>query len=276
MNSNNKDSSISSNPHVGDLLPGYIDNSLPDTELAIVRAHLDTCDACRADYVDLRATRAMLQQMPVVPTPRSFVLTEEMARRARKPSLLERILSPRLAPTFAGGSVLAFVLLVFLFATSTTSVSVSAPQVMSGLVAHATESSAPVDGARLAPDTAPQANEFSPGVIATTAAGEAPTALALGAAPNNNAAPAPVTPDTSAVTNAQSLPEGTPYYYLPSTKATDSTTIASGLANEPGVTAYSGNYTTTPPVSGTSILELGLLALGIALAAAAIIARLRA
>jgi hypothetical protein len=281
MNIDNKDNNINSNPHVGELLPGYLDGSLPAADVAAVRAHLDTCDAFRADYADLQATRAMLQQMPVVLTPRSFVITEETAARVRKPSLLERIFTPRFAPTFAGGSVVAFVLLVFLFATSTTSTYVSAPQVTSGLFAQVTESSTPSDASRIAQNSDAQPKQSGPGAVATTAASEQPTMSAMGAAPNN-AAPSLATPDPLAITSAP-LPEGTPtgdtsgtgYSFAPSAQSPESATTASDLANEPGMTTYSGNYTTTPPVSGNSILELGLLALGLALAAAAIIARRR-
>ncbi len=275
MNIDNKDNNINSNPHVGDLLPGYLDSSLPAADLAAVRAHLDTCDACRADYADLQATRTMLQQVPVILTPRSFVITEEMAARVRKPSLLERIFTPRFAPTFASGSVVAFLLLIFLFATSNGSAPVNAPQATTAFSAHAAESSTPSDQARIAPNADTQPKQPGSGVAATTAAGAEPTTLAMGAAPNNGAAPAPATPDTLAGTSAQSPPEATPSADHITSTGAGVQPPASGLANEPGMTTYSGNYTATPPASGTSILELGLLALGIALAAAAIIARRR-
>jgi anti-sigma factor RsiW len=271
----NKDNNIGSSPHVGDLLPGYLDSNLPDADLAAVRAHLDTCDACRADYADLQATRTMLQHVPVILTPRSFVITEEMAGRVRKPSLFERIFTPRVAPTFAGGSVVAFVLLVFLFATSTTSVSVSAPQAMSGLFAQSTELSTPSDTSRVAQNSDAQPKQPGPETTSTTAAGGEPTALAMSAPSNNDTAQAPETPDPLAITSAQSLPKATPSADHIASTGAGVQPPAGGLANEPGMTTYSGNYTATPPVSGTSILELGLLALGIALAAAAIIARRR-
>src|SRR6478672_569464 len=187
MNIDNKDNDINSNPHVGDLLPGYVDSSLPVADLAAVRAHLDTCDACRADYADLQATRTMLQQVPVILTPRSFVITEEMAGLVRKPSLLERIFTPRFAPTFASGSVIAFVLLVFLFATSNASAPVSAPQAMSGLFAQSTELSTPSDTSRVAQNSDAQPKQPGPETTSTTAAaGAEPTALAMSAPSNND------------------------------------------------------------------------------------------
>ena len=271
MNIDKKDNNINSNPHVGDLLPGYLDSSLPAADLAAVRAHLDTCDACRVDYADLQATRTMLQQVPVILTPRSFVITEEMAGLVHKPSLLERIFTPRFAPTFASGSVIAFVLLIFLFATSNASAPVSAPQAMSALSAQSTELSTPSDASRVAQNSDAQPKQFVPETTSTTAA--EPTVAAMSALTNNDTAPA--TPDSLSGTTAQSPPEGTPSADHIASTGAGVQPPAGGLANEPGMTTYSGNYTATPPVSGTSILELGLLALGIALAAAALIARRR-
>ena len=275
MNIDNKDNNINSSPHVGDLLPGYLDSSLPAADLTAVRAHLATCDACRADFADLQATRTMLQQVPVVLTPRSFVITEEMASQVRKPSLLERIFTPRFAPTFAGGSVVAFVLLVFLFATSTTSVSVSATQGVSGLFAQVTESSTPSDTSRIAQNNDAQPKQPGPETTATPAAGAEPTMSAMSVLANNDTAHAPATPDSLAGTSAQSPPEGTPSADHIASAGAGVQPPAGGLASEPGMTTYSGNYTSTPPVTGTSVLELGLLAVGIVLAAAAIIARRR-
>ena len=115
----------------------------------------------------------------------------------------------------------------------------------------------------------------APRLLATTAAGEEPTLSAMSALANNDTAPAPATPDSLAGTSAQSPPEATPSADHIASTGAGVQPPAGGLANEPGMTTYSGNYTATPHVSGTSVLELGLLALGIALAAAAIIARRR-
>jgi hypothetical protein len=275
MNLDNKDNNINSTPHVGDLLPGYLDSSLPAAELAAVRAHLETCDACRVDYADLQATRTMLQQMPVALTPRSFVITEEMAGRVRKSSLLERIFTPRFAPTFASGSVVAFLLLIFLFATSNASVTVSSSQGTPGFFAQVTGSSTPSDTSRVAQNSDAQPKQFGPELTVTTAAGAESTALAMSAPSSSDTAPAPATPDALAGTGAQSPPEATPSSDHIASTGAGVQPPANGLANEPGMTTYSGNYSAAQPVSGTSILELGLLAVGIALAAAAIIARRR-
>lgn len=109
---------INSDGHVHDLLASYIDRSLEETERVRVRAHLEECVDCRADYVELQATRQMLRQMPIASVPRAFTLTPEMVKGANKASFWERIFAPRTAPTFASGAVVAFGLLLFLFVGS--------------------------------------------------------------------------------------------------------------------------------------------------------------
>jgi hypothetical protein len=290
MNKDNNDNNIMSSPHVGGQLSEYIDKSLPVGELDAVRVHLEGCDACRADYDALQATRAMLQQMPVALVPRSFAITEEMASRVRKPSLLERIFTPRFAPTFAGGSVVAFVLLVFLFATNA-----GAPVVTLGsshaLLASAPENSAMPDQSRIVSDGTVQPDNFGPSAISTAPTGSESTSGVLGAAPpNSNTVPAPVPQvtdtNTDTVTTALAPPEGTPATKeAPGTTAGGAALDATATAEyayspvdtstEPVMSSYAGDYTTTPPVNLTQVLEAGLLALGVALAAAAVIARRR-
>src|SRR5215212_8797527 len=102
--------------HVWDLLSAYIDNSLDTITHEEVRGHLEKCADCRGDYIELRATQRMLKSLPTVPPPRAFTLTEEAVAAARKPGFLERLLTPRNSPRLATGSVLAFMLLVFVFA----------------------------------------------------------------------------------------------------------------------------------------------------------------
>src|SRR5918911_2997820 len=97
--------------HVWRLLSAYIDNNLDKATHEEVRAHLEECPDCRADYIELRATRRMLRSLPVVPPPRAFTLTEEAV--AHRPGLFARLLTPRNAPRLATGSALAFTLLVF-------------------------------------------------------------------------------------------------------------------------------------------------------------------
>src|SRR5688572_12274369 len=106
--------------HVFDLIPAYLDETLKGDEREFVRAHLDACLECRADYLELRATQQMLRSVPVVVPPRAFTLTEEMVAQTKRRGLLDVLLAPRNTPRFATGSVLSFgLLLVMLFANVT-------------------------------------------------------------------------------------------------------------------------------------------------------------
>ena len=83
-----------------------------------MRVHLEGCDACRADYDALQATRTMLQQMPYSSRAPLFRGNRGDGEPHAQAVSARAHLHARLAPTFAGGSVLAFVLLVFLFAAN--------------------------------------------------------------------------------------------------------------------------------------------------------------
>lgn len=111
--SGNDNNPIAGGEHVITVLSAYIDGALEAAERDSVRAHLAGCDACRAEHAELVATRAMLRAVPAMQAPRSFTLTPEMARKVRPPSLFNRIFVPDRAPRLAMGSVLTFVLLFF-------------------------------------------------------------------------------------------------------------------------------------------------------------------
>jgi anti-sigma factor RsiW len=109
----NDNNPIAPGEHVTEMLTEYIDRTLEPAERGRVRAHLEGCDTCQAGYAELLATRQMLRAVPAIQSPRSFTLTPEMARKVRPPSLFERIFRPSNAPGMALGSVLSFVLLFF-------------------------------------------------------------------------------------------------------------------------------------------------------------------
>src|SRR5262245_18020352 len=121
------------NTHVREQLSDYMDGLLPGDAHEAVRAHLEGCADCRADYVELRATQRRLQAMPAMASPRSFTLTPEMAGTARRTSFWERFFVPQNAPRLATGSVVAFLLLFFFLAPNLVPVryETSAPQSVS-------------------------------------------------------------------------------------------------------------------------------------------------
>jgi anti-sigma factor RsiW len=48
-----------------ELLSAYIDHELPDADMAAVERHLAECDACRAEYEELRALSTLVRGLPV-------------------------------------------------------------------------------------------------------------------------------------------------------------------------------------------------------------------
>lgn len=98
--------------HVRGLLAAYMDGDLGGSEHERVRAHLEACGDCRAEYAGLRATQQVLASMPMVSPPRAFTLTEEMVRSRSRVGWLQRLLAPGNTPRLATGSVLSFALLL--------------------------------------------------------------------------------------------------------------------------------------------------------------------
>jgi anti-sigma factor RsiW len=102
--------------HVLELVSPYIDNALDAADRERVRAHIDSCETCAAEYRELQATQQMLRALPVQVPPRVFTLTEEMVGvkvgSEARPSLLSRLFGKATAPRLATGSVLAFALLL--------------------------------------------------------------------------------------------------------------------------------------------------------------------
>jgi anti-sigma factor RsiW len=303
-----KNKPIESNGHVQDLLPAYIDRSLEENERVRVRAHLEECTGCRADYVELQATRRMLQQMPIVAVPRAFTLTPEMVKgAARKTSLWERIFSPRSVPTFASGSVMAFALLLFLFATTAFTQPSSAPvdsYATSMLMTQAPER--PAGGSE--ESTSRMSEEPTPVVAADGAPNESsakqpsaePSAeppVSAGANPAPDATPLPggmgggnlpessITPNTTVGESGTGSPTTTSLYFTP-TEGEDTANSAGGSTDTDSVGGGEGADSMTDVTTAQSPLaqtfdlllaiEIALLVIGVGLGVAALIARRRA
>ncbi len=62
-----------------DLLSAYVDGEVAESDRRRVEAHLESCDACRTELEELRATVSLLRRMPELAVPRSFALTPEHA-----------------------------------------------------------------------------------------------------------------------------------------------------------------------------------------------------
>lgn len=108
------DKKYNDSEHVVEQISAYLDGALDDAVSDEVRAHIDDCSKCHAEYIEVRATRQLLRRVHEVQPPRAFMLTPEMVQR--KVWLWERLLVPRNVPKLATGSVLAFGLVLLLLA----------------------------------------------------------------------------------------------------------------------------------------------------------------
>ncbi|HEY8526982.1 MAG TPA: zf-HC2 domain-containing protein [Acidimicrobiales bacterium] len=67
--------------HPGELLTAYLDGELTPGEAGQVEAHVDRCDACRAELDGLAAARRLVRDLPPVPAPPGFTDGLIAARR---------------------------------------------------------------------------------------------------------------------------------------------------------------------------------------------------
>ncbi len=64
------------------MLSEYIDNRLDSEDRGVVERHLDICEACSNELESLQMTVHLLNQVPLVPAPRSFAIREVDTGRA--------------------------------------------------------------------------------------------------------------------------------------------------------------------------------------------------
>jgi hypothetical protein len=67
-------------------LSAYVDGEIETTRAARLEAHLTTCESCREELADLRATKSLLQRIPQAQAPRSFVLAYIPASEPQRPA----------------------------------------------------------------------------------------------------------------------------------------------------------------------------------------------
>jgi anti-sigma factor RsiW len=294
------------NEHVREHLSDYMDGLLPGDMHETVRAHIEVCVDCRADYAELRATQKLLQTMPAMAAPRSFTLTPEMAGQGRKASLWERLFAPRNAPRLATGSLVAF-LLLFLFVVgdfqgsrgnATVTATLKSGPSASGADAQQ-QPSAPPDNAFIATaptsttaDSAPNALGSGSGGVSGAAA---PTDTAGVSAPSDALPPAPTTATSAGQDTPTENRDGiTPNTEVGNTGTSSPTTTTLDIAPEPpsgdGTISTDKLYTSSAPSAenpaptsaapgdnhtGWVALQLGLLTLGLALGVSAYISSRR-
>jgi hypothetical protein len=279
--------------HVLEQLSAYIDNALDAGERERVRAHIETCDGCRAEHQELRATKQMLLSMPVARPPRAFTLTQEMV--AAKPSLWQRLRVPRWYPRLATGSVVAFALLVMLLLGNLASTQYYAVPMMS---APAEESTAMEAGTSDASNMAFAAASPTPEAFTHVGDVAEPTAMPAAGGAMQGVEPTgvakavsevPATGGPVAANPAQAPVAAVPTSAYDSGAAPQATAaIAQGDgaersaeerdSSQPAPPAEQPLPYSPPPANDVSwafILQVSLAVLGVALGVGAIIARMR-
>jgi anti-sigma factor RsiW len=273
------------NPHVREELSDYLDGLLPADRQEAVQAHLSTCPECRAEFMELRATQRLMQTMPIVAAPRSFALTPEMAGTVRKPSFWERFLVPQNTPRLATGSVVALLLLFFVFVTSNLSpmqnqTFLKIGSGLGGSQPNSAQAQPPGDfssksAAPLATNTTAAAGSDNSSSGATTDAAEVPTSspgvVNLLPAP----APTPAAPATGGF-GGEVTTSTAPSDVAPSSPlSTDNTITNDRIAAAPHQPSENSAQAvpSTDNRTGWVVLQIGLLSLALAFGAAAFVSR---
>ncbi len=96
-------------------LSAYIDGELPTRERAVLEARLLTEPALRRELESLRATSALLRDLPPMTAPRSFTLSPEMLNPPAPPSSQKRAATWLIFPTAPAYSAISAAAAVLLF-----------------------------------------------------------------------------------------------------------------------------------------------------------------
>lgn len=102
--------------YVLDRLSSYIDRQLNVKERDRVETHLRSCPSCREELQTLQWTKGLLQQVPAVPVPRSFVIRESDLAPQRATSAHRRPGARRPAFALQWATALVAILLVVVVA----------------------------------------------------------------------------------------------------------------------------------------------------------------
>lgn len=211
---NRANNRMSDSEHVVEQISSYLDGALDDTMGDYVRAHIESCVECRAEYVEVRVTRQLLRSVSAVSPPRAFTLTQEMV--ARRVWLWHRLLVPRNAPRLATGSVLTFGLVALLLLGNLGGL--FSPAAQSNVAALSVQKFVEAPS-QLTPEeqynfsTPPDQRSMAPLPGTPAAAPAVPEAAATSVTALDMASPSTATPDTEASgdgynTETPSLAEG--------------------------------------------------------------------
>ncbi len=272
------------NEHVLDQLSAYIDYELSDTERERVREHLRRCPVCENELATLKAAKQLLNELPLHPVPRTFILTPDMVGRGvTGPVERRRPLGWTLAGRLRTATALVAVLLVLVLSGDVLSRGVlggSRGAVPSFIAQTTPNGLLPPQARRVANPTTVALAEATTTTVAAFGGGGG-LGAGPGEAPVPPAAPtvAAAAPSDSAnqTTSAAPVPTGATQEYAATPEATTSGVAAdqaqppsAHTLTQPAEVAPAG---ATPQVSGWQLLEGGLLLLLVVLGAGALWAR---
>lgn len=270
------------NGHVLEQLSAYIDYELPDTERERVREHLRRCPLCETELATLKAAKQLLNEMPLQPVPRSFILTPDMVGQAMSgPVERRRPLGWTLAGRLRTATALVAVLLVLVLSGDFLTRTVNQGTSQALMVPNPASSSGPESSGITARSSNPT----------TVALAEATTTTAPGAGGlGGGAGDLPIPPALPATSAAAAAPTETPGVALdrlvpvpteqaykgltpPEVASTDQTQAQTlTQAPLPGLEPVA-EAAPAPQVSGWQLLEGALLMLLLVLGIGALWAR---
>jgi hypothetical protein len=274
------------NGHVLDQLSAYIDYELPDSERERVREHLRRCPVCETELATLKATKQLLNEMPLHPVPRSFILTPDMVGQAMSgPVERRRSLGWNLAGRLRTATAVVAVLLVLVL---------TGDLLRLGVLNGGSQAAMPPATIYALQPPSLRSTQSNPTTVAlaeatsTTAAAGAEGAGGLGAGPGDLPIP-PALPATSAAAAAPTetpslafdrlIPVPTEQAYkalTPPAADTTNQTQAQTLTQPPALTLQpAAEAAPAPQVSGWQLLEGALLVLLVVLGIGALWARAR-
>ena len=174
------------------MLSAYVDGQVSESEASRIEQHLGGCEEYRLELDSLRATVALLRDLPQLEVPRSFTLAEApYSVRYTRPV----VWGAGLATSLAALLLVALLMVDVLDIVSQTAVvdETAAWGVLTQAAVAATEAGGPAIPAELPPPTADEEAPASP--VQPAAAVPAPAVVAAPAPEAAMAAPAPQPPE---------------------------------------------------------------------------------
>lgn len=186
-----------------DNVSAYVDGELPTAARLRFEAHLEHCEACRAEVAATRQVKLLMAHLPEAPLPRSFRLTPEMVAPGAIPQPAHHSLAPVRIAQFAAG--LAVVALITVLTIDLTASSGSSNTNTQAAASRASTESKAASAPQIAPTTTVTRETF--GTAANDAAARTPTPTkgpasqsqpGVEGASNGTPTPTPAAPHTGA------------------------------------------------------------------------------